>query len=248
MSNGLVRLSGRVGGRYMADEVAYSRGDGVTSPAVGRWGALLQGESDDIPYWIDISRVTDVSFTNDTATGIVSATIRAEGVAGEAVAGGAAPAALRFAFTHRSRPEPPTSWPKSFRLKTPGKCRLQSPPSSCGHSQSIGSQARRSPSPTSGKALSKATGCFQTVRAGVSRRTIRESSRPGSGARTAKRRSTPTCAACPAARSRSPPARHTRRPCLWVPAYGFSPSDRITHRSVKPWYNQLTFQENENGN
>ncbi len=109
MSNGLVRLSGRVGGRYMADEVAYSRGDGASSSAVGRWGALLQGESDDIPYWIDISRVTDVSFTNDTATGIVSATIRAEGVAGEAVAGGAAPAALRFAFTHRLSLAPGTA-------------------------------------------------------------------------------------------------------------------------------------------
>ena len=109
MSNGLVRLSGRIGGRYMADEVAYSRGDGVSSLAIGRWGALLQGESDDIPYWVDISRVTEVSFTNDTATGIVSATIRAEGVAGEAVAGGATPAALRFAFTHRLSLSPGTA-------------------------------------------------------------------------------------------------------------------------------------------
>ena len=74
LSNGLVRLSGHVGGKYMADEIAYGG-----APAIGRWGALLEGELDGIPYWTDVSRVTDVSFARDEATGIVTATIRAEG-------------------------------------------------------------------------------------------------------------------------------------------------------------------------
>ncbi len=96
LSNSLVRLAGRVGGKYMADEIAYGG-----AAAVGRWGALLQGASDDIPYWIDVSCVTDVSFERDKATGIGSVTVRAEGVAASGVAGGSAPDGLRFAFTHR---------------------------------------------------------------------------------------------------------------------------------------------------
>lgn len=96
VSNGLVRISGRVGGKCMADEIAY--GD---SPPIGRWGALLEGMADGMPYWVDITRVTDVSLSRDETTGIVSATIRAEGGGGAAVAGGDAPESLRFAFTHR---------------------------------------------------------------------------------------------------------------------------------------------------
>ena len=96
LSNGLVRLSGRVGGKYMADEIAYGG-----APAVGRWGALLQGLHDGIPYWVDATRVTDVSFEADEATGIGSVTIRAEGGAKAGVAGGSVPEGVRFAFTHR---------------------------------------------------------------------------------------------------------------------------------------------------
>ena len=96
LSNGLVRLSGRVGGKYMADEIAYGG-----APAVGRWGALLQGLHDGIPYWVDATRVTDVTFKADEATGIGSVTIRAEGGAKAGVAGGSVPEGVRFAFTHR---------------------------------------------------------------------------------------------------------------------------------------------------
>ena len=96
LSNGLVRLSGRVGGKHMADEIAYGG-----APAVGRWGALLQGLHDGIPYWVDATRVTDVMFEADEATGIGSVTIRAEGGAKAGVAGGSVPEGVRFAFTHR---------------------------------------------------------------------------------------------------------------------------------------------------
>ena len=104
LSNSLVRLSGRVGGKYMADGIAYAG-----AAPVGRWGALLQGASDNIPYWVDVSRVTDVSFERDDATGAVTATIRAEGGGGREVAGGAAPSALGFAFTHRLSLAPGTA-------------------------------------------------------------------------------------------------------------------------------------------
>lgn len=112
MSNGFVRLSGRVGGKYMADEVAYNhqlaKSAATTNPPLpdawrplGRWGALLEGELDGIPYWTDVSRVTDVSFVRDDATGIVTIEIRAEGTKGAGSAGGTAPDSLAFAFTHR---------------------------------------------------------------------------------------------------------------------------------------------------
>ena len=104
LSNSLVRLSGRVGGKYMADGIAYAG-----AAPIGRWGALLQGASDNIPYWVDVSRVTDVSFERDDATGAVTATIRAEGGGGREVAGGAAPSALGFAFTHRLSLAPGTA-------------------------------------------------------------------------------------------------------------------------------------------
>ena len=77
-------------------EMAY----GGAAP-VGRWGALLEGAAESIPYWVDVSRVTDVEFSRDDATGAVTATIRAEGGGGREVAGGTAPSGLGFAFTHR---------------------------------------------------------------------------------------------------------------------------------------------------
>ena len=101
LSNGLVRVSGRIGSRFMADEIAYFDGAVARARPVGRWGALLQGATDNIPWWVDVSRVTDVSFGRDDATGVVTATIRAEGRGDEAVAGGSAPGGVGFAFTHR---------------------------------------------------------------------------------------------------------------------------------------------------
>ena len=80
----------------MAEEIAY----GGKAPA-GRWGALLQGAADNIPYWIDVSRVTDVTSERDEKTGVVSVVVRAEGGGERAVAGGSVPAGLGFAFTHR---------------------------------------------------------------------------------------------------------------------------------------------------
>ena len=88
LSNGLVRLSGRVGGRDMVGAIAW---DGAAP--VARWGgALVEWQTPDgREHYTDVSRVTDVAFARDDATGAVSATIRAEGEA----------EAARFAVTHR---------------------------------------------------------------------------------------------------------------------------------------------------
>ena len=79
LSNAFVRLSGRVGSRYMADEIAFSGGAGG-SPAVtsvGRYGACVHLLADGSHVWLDAERVTDVSVSTNAAT--VSVTIRAEG-------------------------------------------------------------------------------------------------------------------------------------------------------------------------
>ena len=79
LSNAFVRLSGRVGSRYMADEIAFSGGAGG-SPAVtpvGRYGACVHLLADDAHVWLDAERVTDVSVS--TNADIVSVTIRAKG-------------------------------------------------------------------------------------------------------------------------------------------------------------------------
>ena len=73
LSNGLVRISGRIGGSRMADEIAY----GGEAP-VGRWSALLQWNDGGVTQWTGVTRVTDVSFESDPATGIGTVTIRAE--------------------------------------------------------------------------------------------------------------------------------------------------------------------------
>ena len=73
LSNGLVRISGRAGGTRMADEIAY----GGAEPA-GRWNALLQWDDSGVTQWTGVSRVTDVSFESDPATGIGTVIIRAE--------------------------------------------------------------------------------------------------------------------------------------------------------------------------
>ena len=81
LSNGLVRLSGRIGGSRMADEIA--RG----GRAVGRWGALLEWDGGGTTRWTEVSRVTDVAFSRDETTGIGTVTIRAEASAGGAGSG-----------------------------------------------------------------------------------------------------------------------------------------------------------------
>ena len=77
LSNGLVRLSGRKGGTFMAETIAW--GEGTSNPVAGRFRALLQWNNGARTLWTDTERVTDISFARDEATGIVSATIRAEG-------------------------------------------------------------------------------------------------------------------------------------------------------------------------
>ena len=99
LSNGLVRLSGRVGGARMADEIAY-----VGGAPVGRWNALLQWDDNGVTQWTGVSSVTDVDFTRDEATGIGTVTVRAEGFAPAApvAAGGSGGAAHpSFAITDR---------------------------------------------------------------------------------------------------------------------------------------------------
>ena len=102
MSNDCVRLTGRIGGKYMADEIAWS--DGASFRPVGRWGALVQWDDHGSPQWTDISRVTDVSFTNDAATGVITLTIRAEGALKREAALNEPDGeneGKTFAFTHR---------------------------------------------------------------------------------------------------------------------------------------------------
>ena len=80
LSNAFVRLSGRVGSRYMADEIAFLPG-GASRPGepvpVGRYGAYVHLLAADAHVWLDAERVTDVSVS--TNADIVSVTIRAEG-------------------------------------------------------------------------------------------------------------------------------------------------------------------------
>ncbi len=81
LSNGLVRLSGRIGSRWLADEVAFadSGSPGRLAPSVGRWGALLSCRDGGTNIWVDISKLADVSFARDGATGAITATLRGEG-------------------------------------------------------------------------------------------------------------------------------------------------------------------------
>ena len=79
LSNGLVRLSGRVGGRHLAEEIAFGG-----SPPVGRLGALLEWDRNGRPAWTDISRLAAVGEpARDESTGIVSVPLRGEGEAGK---------------------------------------------------------------------------------------------------------------------------------------------------------------------
>ena len=99
LSNGFVRLSGRIGSRWLADEVAFSRSAGAAPEAVGRWGALLSCRDGGTNIWVDISRLADVSFERDDATGAVTATLRGEG----AVPGGTFAIVQRLTLAPGSR-------------------------------------------------------------------------------------------------------------------------------------------------
>ena len=80
LSNAFVRLSGRVGSRFLADEIAFLLG-GASRPgepvSVGRYGACVHLLADGSHVWLDATHVTDVSVSTNAA--IVSVTIRAEG-------------------------------------------------------------------------------------------------------------------------------------------------------------------------
>lgn len=89
LSNAFVRVSGRIGGSRMADGIAY----GGAAPA-GRWNALLQWDDHGATQWTGVSRVTDVSFARDEASGIGTVSIRAEGLAHAA-------SGVAFAITDR---------------------------------------------------------------------------------------------------------------------------------------------------
>ncbi|MBQ7667522.1 MAG: hypothetical protein IJS46_05965, partial [Kiritimatiellae bacterium] len=76
------QAAGRIGGEFMADEISFSNG-GASPPgepqAAGRFRTLVKWRDGGATLWTDTDRVTDVSFSRDDATGIVSATIRAVG-------------------------------------------------------------------------------------------------------------------------------------------------------------------------
>ena len=101
LSNGLVRLSGRMGGAFMADEVAFGG-----NPPAGRFRTLLQWSDGTRRLWTDADRVTDVAFSLDEATGIGTVTIRA--------AGGAADTSR--AMADASSPEPSTKREPLFAM------------------------------------------------------------------------------------------------------------------------------------
>ena len=75
-----MRVSGRIGGSRMADEIAYVRdAESSSFTLAGRWNALLQWNDNGVTRWTGVSHVTDVSYSRDDATDIGTVTIRAEG-------------------------------------------------------------------------------------------------------------------------------------------------------------------------
>ena len=73
LSNGLVRIGGRIGGSFMAEEIAWG-----ADPPAGRFRTLLKIRDGAVWKWIDTDRATDISYSLDEATGIGTVTIRAE--------------------------------------------------------------------------------------------------------------------------------------------------------------------------
>lgn len=102
LSNAFVRLSGRIGGAFMAEEIAFPNG-GASPPgepqAVGRFRTLLQWSDGSRRLWTDTDCVTDVAFSPDEASGIGTVTIRAVGGAA-ATSREVADAALRDGSPH----------------------------------------------------------------------------------------------------------------------------------------------------
>jgi len=82
LSNGLVRISGRVGSKWLADKVAFADGR-----PVGRLNILLAAEDGDRYLWLDTTRLAGVECERDEGTGAVSALLR--GLGGRAAAGSA---------------------------------------------------------------------------------------------------------------------------------------------------------------
>ena len=128
LSNAFVRVSGRIGSQFMADEIAICPAPetaicpapetaicpapetavcpvpGTEVPGfLGRFTAMLQLLDCGTNTWIDVERVTDISFSRDPATGIASVTIRAETPAlhPDAQAPSCATPAPSFAITTR---------------------------------------------------------------------------------------------------------------------------------------------------
>ena len=106
LSNGLLRLSGRIGDKWMASEVAFADGR-----PVGRLGALLAAEDDDFYKWIDTTRLAGVSFSRDEATGAGVVSLRALGGRAADLAAGAPEPALAD-----SPPETDAETPLSFAI------------------------------------------------------------------------------------------------------------------------------------
>ena len=74
LSNGLLRISGRVGSKWLADTVAFADGR-----PVGRLNILLAAEDCDRYLWLDTTRLADVKCERDETTGAVSALLRGLG-------------------------------------------------------------------------------------------------------------------------------------------------------------------------
>ncbi len=74
LSNGLVRISGRIGSKWLADEVAFADGR-----PVGRLNALLAADDRDRYVWLDTTRLAGVESERDEATGAASVLLRGLG-------------------------------------------------------------------------------------------------------------------------------------------------------------------------
>ncbi len=111
LSNGLVRLSGKIGDKWMANEVAFADGK-----PIGRLGALLAAEDNDFYKWIDTTRLANVTFSRDEATGAVSVSLRALGGAAASTNELATPLAPQGAALADSPPETDAETPLSFAI------------------------------------------------------------------------------------------------------------------------------------
>ncbi len=74
LSNGLVRISGRIGSKWLADEVVFADGR-----PVGRLNALLAADDRDRYVWLDTTRLSGVELERDEATGAASVLLRGLG-------------------------------------------------------------------------------------------------------------------------------------------------------------------------